>query len=140
MLENLMVATGTRSDHISIVPPAEAGEKLLFRVDDHAALIGYARLKKLNSRLRPANIRDMFNPDGVEAYELRMIEISQNSRHKGVGSTLLKEVIRYCRASNIQRLTGEIKGDARTLRQWYRSNGFVVDSRDRIELLPVSSC
>ena len=135
-----MVATGTRSDHISIVPPAEAGEKLLFRVHDHAALIGYARLKKLKSRLRPANIRDMFDPDGVEAYELRMIEISQNYRHKGVGSTLLKEVIRYCRASNIQRLTGEIKGDARTLRQWYRSNGFVVDSRDRIELLPVSSC
>ncbi len=140
MLENLMVAPGTRSDHISIVPPAEAGEKLLFRVYDHAAPIGYARLKKLKSRQRPANIRDMFDPDGVEAYELRMIEISQNYRHKGVGSTLLKEVIRYCRASNIQRLTGEIKGDARTLRQWYRSNGFVVDSRDRIELLPVSCC
>ena len=136
-----MPATGTLKESISIVPPDTAGEKLLFRVFDHGSPIGYARLKKLPPRRqRPANVIDMFDPDGIEAWELKMIEVAQNYRHRGVGTTLLNEVIRYCRTRNIRRLTGEIKGDALTLRHWYRSNGFTVDSRDRIELLPTTRC
>jgi GNAT superfamily N-acetyltransferase len=129
------------SPDISIVPPVISGEKLLFRVYDHASPIGYARLSKTKSgRQRPAKVIDLFNPEGIDAYELKMIEVSQNYRHRGVGTSLLQEVIRYCRSSNIRHLTGEIKGDTRTLRHWYRNNGFAVDSKDRIELLPVSSC
>lgn len=82
----------------------------------------------------------MFDPEGFDAYELKMIEISQNYRQQGVGTGLLQEVIRYCRTSNIKRLTGEIKGDARNLRHWYRSNGFTVNKADQIELMPVKSC
>ena len=126
---------------ISIVPPAVTGEKLLFRVFDHAAPIGYARLSKLKSRKqRLANVIDRFDPDGIDCYELKIIEVSQNYRHRGVGTFLLQEVIHYCRTRNIRRLTGEIKGDTRTLRPWYRNNGFTVDNKDRIELLPVSRC
>ena len=136
-----MNPVNAHSESLSIVPPAAAGEKLLFRIFDHGAPIGYARLTKLTSRKkRPDNVIDMFDPDGFDSYELKMIEVSQNYRHRGVGTTLLQEVIRYCQARNIRRLTGEIKGDTRTLRHWYRSNGFVVDSKDRIELLPTASC
>ena len=130
---------GTPATSINIVPPATGGEKLLFRVFDHASPIGYARLKKLTPRRQPrAHASAMSDPESVEAYELRMIEIAQNYRHNGIGSTLLDEVIRYCRARNVPRLTGEIKGDTPTLRHWYMNHGFAVDSRDRIELLPVS--
>lgn len=113
----------------------------MFRVFDNASPIGYARLSKVSSRRnRPGNVIDMFDPEGFDAYELKMIEVSQNYRKQGVGTSLLQEVIRYCRHSNIQRLTGEIKGDARTLRHWYRNNGFKVDNNDKIELLPTASC
>jgi len=126
---------------ISILPPKFSGEKLMFRVYDNASPIGYARLNKVSSlRQRSGNVIDMFDPEGFDAYELKMIEVSQNYRKQGVGTSLLKEVIRYCRISNIQRLTGEIKGDARTLRHWYRNNGFKVDNKDKIELLPTASC
>lgn len=127
------------SERISIVPPAGAGEKLLFRVFDQATPIGYARLSRIKARTkRPDNVVDMFDPDGYESFELKMIEIAQNYRHQGVGTTLLREIISYCRARNIRRLTGEIKGETRTLRHWYRNNGFTIDSSDRIELLPTS--
>jgi GNAT superfamily N-acetyltransferase len=125
---------------INILPPVDTGEKLLFRVYDNAAPIGYARLKKVISRVkRPENIIDMFNPDAYSSYELKMIEISQNYRHRGLGTSLLQEVIQYCRNSNIIRLTGKIKGDSRTLRNWYSNNGFQVSSDDLIEILPLAS-
>ncbi len=84
-----------QSEHISIVPLPEAGEKLLFRVYNHAAPFGYARLKKIHTRNRSANSKDMFDREGIEAHEPRMREISQNHRQQGVGSNLLKEIIRY---------------------------------------------
>jgi GNAT superfamily N-acetyltransferase len=120
---------------ISILPPIDRGEKLLFRVFDNAAPIGYARLRKVSCRAKkPENVIDMFDPDGYSSYELKMIEISQNYRQRGVGTSLLQEVIQYCRDSNIIRLTGEIKGDSRTLRDWYSNNGFQVSNDDQIEL------
>jgi len=121
----------------NILPPDSSGEKLLFRVYDKGSPIGYARLKKISSRKKNAvNVIDMFDPNGFNVYELKMIEISQNYRHQGVGTSLLQEIIRYCKKSNIKRLTGEIKGDARTLRHWYRNNGFTISHDDRIDLLP----
>ena len=84
----------------------------------------------------PINVIDMFDPDGFNVYELKMIEISQNYRHQEVGTNLLQEIISYCKKSNIKRLTGEIKDDARTLRHWYRNNGFTITHDDRINLHP----
>ncbi len=125
---------------INILPPICTGEKLLFRVFDNAAPIGYARLKKVRPRRkRVENVIDMFDSDTYSSYELKMIEISQNYRHRGLGTSLLQEVIQYCRDSNIIRLTGEIKGDSRTLRDWYSNNGFQVSNDDLIELLPLVS-
>jgi ribosomal protein S18 acetylase RimI-like enzyme len=122
---------------INILPPESAGEKLLFRVFDKGSPIGYARLKKISQpKLKPINVIDMFDPDGFNVYELKMIEISQNYRHQEVGTNLLQEIISYCKKSNIKRLTGEIKGDARTLRHWYRNNGFTITHDDRINLHP----
>jgi ribosomal protein S18 acetylase RimI-like enzyme len=126
---------------INILSPSVNDDRLLFRVFDNASPIGYARLKKTSTpRKRPDNVVDMFHPDGSSSYELKMIEIAQNYRHRGLGTTLLREVIRFCRESNIRHLTGEIKGDSRTLRHWYQSNGFLVSSDNRIELLPPASC
>lgn len=136
-----MGAKKTASTAINIVPPVCSGDKLLFRAFDNAAPIGYARLKKVRTRNKPASrVMEVLNPWGFDAYELKMIEVSQNYRKNGIGTGLLQEVIRYCRDSNIKVLTGEIKGDARTLRHWYRNNGFKVDQNDNIELLPSTSC
>lgn len=122
---------------ISIVPPVTLGEKLLFRVFDNASPIGYARLAKIKNPRYPVG---RFDLPSLNVYELKMIEISQNYRKQGVGTTLLQEVIRYCRDCNIRLLTGEIKGDARLLRRWYESNGFTVKGDNRIELLPTIRC
>jgi GNAT superfamily N-acetyltransferase len=137
----LIINTGLANKAtINILPPICTGEKLLFRVFDNVAPIGYARLKKVSPRIkRVENVIDMFDPDAYSSYELKMIEISQNYRHRGVGTSLLQEVIQYCRDSNIIRLTGEIKGDSRTLRGWYSNNGFQVSNDDLIELLPLVS-
>jgi ribosomal protein S18 acetylase RimI-like enzyme len=67
-----------------------------------------------------------------------MFEIAQNYRHQGVGTSLLHEIIRYCRDRNIQRLTGEIKADNTTVRLWYRHRGFRVCHDDRIEISPAT--
>jgi len=81
----------------------------------------------------------MFDPNGVDSYELKMIEVAQNYRQRGVGTSLLNEVIRCCQNSNICRITGEIKGDLRVLKSWYRSKGFTVNDNNRIELLPAAN-
>lgn len=134
-----MNTRGADKATINILPPIGTGEKLLFRVYDNAAPIGYARLKKVSSKIKKTeNIIDMFDPDGYSSYELRMIQISQNYRHRGVGTSLLREVIQYCRDSNIKRLIGEIKGDSRNLRNWYSNNGFQVSKDDHMELLPLA--
>ncbi|MDG2175218.1 MAG: hypothetical protein P8M72_03660 [Gammaproteobacteria bacterium] len=66
----------------NILPPDSSGEKLLFRVYDKGSPIGYARLKKISPRKKKAvNVIDMFDPNGFNVYELKMIEISQNYRH-----------------------------------------------------------
>lgn len=133
-----MNSTPSARTDIQILPPAAFSEKLLFRVFDHVKQIGYARLARKNSRRsRPDNVIDMFNPDGFDCYELKMIEIAQNYRHQGVGTTLLNEIIHYCRERNIQRLTGEIKGDD-NLHLWYRHHGFTVSENGRIELCPAA--
>jgi len=126
---------------INILPPSFVGEKLIFRVYDHASPIGYARLKKTASTGKPTSKSpDLQKHDASNAYELKMIEIAQNYRQQGVGTSLLNEIIKYCKNSNIKNLTGEIKGDDRTLRHWYSNNGFKVSNDNRIELMATVSC
>ncbi len=126
---------------INILPPSFVGEKLIFRVYDHASPIGYARLRKTASTGKPGSkALDLPEHDVSNAYELKMIEIAQNYRQQGVGTSLLKEIIKYCKNSNIKKLTGEIKGDDRTLRHWYSNNGFKVSNDNRIELMATVSC
>ncbi|MDC1527482.1 GNAT family N-acetyltransferase [Gammaproteobacteria bacterium] len=126
---------------INILPPSFGGEKLIFRVYDHASPIGYARLRKTASPSKSVGKSlDMLDHDSHNAYELKMIEIAQNYRQQGLGTSLLKEIIKYCKDSNIKKLTGEIKGDDRTLRHWYSNNGFTVSNDNRIELMASVSC
>ncbi len=126
---------------INILPPSFVGEKLIFRVSDHASPIGYARLRKTASTDKPASkSQDLPEHAAHNAYELKMIEIAQNYHQQGVGTSLLKEIIKYCQNSNIKKLTGEIKGDDRTLRHWYSNNGFKVSNDNRIELMATVSC
>ena len=131
---------GAKNQSIHIQPPVTNGDRLLFRVYDNASPIGYARLKKVRSRkIISSNTIDMFDPNGVDSCELKMIEVAQNYRQRGVGTSLLNEVIRYCQDSNICCITGEIKGDLRVLKSWYRSKGFTVNDNNRIELLPAAN-
>ena len=135
-----MELSATHNQTIHIQSPATNGDRLLFRVYDNASPIGYARLKKVRSRkIISSNTIDMFDPNGVDSYELKMIEVAQNYRQRGVGTSLLNEVNRYCQNSNICRITGEIKGDLRVLKSWYRSKGFTVNGNNRIELLPAAN-
>jgi len=126
---------------IYTLPPSFIGEKLIFRVYDHASPIGYARLRKTAFPNKAAGkSADTLDHDSLSAYELKMIEIAQNYRQQGLGTSLLKEIIKYCKDSNIKKLTGEIKGDDRTLRHWYSNNGFTVSNDKRIELMASVSC
>ena len=126
---------------INILPPSFVGEKLIFRVYDHAPPIGYARLRKTASPTKAAGKSvDTLDHGSLNAYELKMIEIAQNYRQQGLGTSLLKEIIKYCKDSKIKKLTGEIKGDDRTLRHWYSNNGFTVSKDNRIELMASVSC
>ena len=96
---------------IYTLPPSFIGEKLIFRVYDHASPIGYARLRKTAFPNKAAGkSADMLDHDSLNAFELKMIEIAQNYRQQGLGTSLLKEIIKYCKDSNIKKLTGEIKG------------------------------
>ena len=64
---------------INILPPSFVGEKLIFRVYDHAPPIGYARLRKTASPTKAAGKSvDTLDHDSLNAYELKMIEIAQN--------------------------------------------------------------
>jgi len=123
---------------ISIVPPTASGEKLLFRVFDNASPIGYARLSKAPEHTGKQADSGLPGQED-EALELKMIEVSQNYRNAGVGTSLLQEVIAYCRTHQVKRLYGNINGDMRTLGRFYRENGFVVDPLGHIELEPVLS-
>jgi len=80
------------------------------------------------------------NPDTIESqapgvsYCLKLIEVSQNYRNKGIGSALLNEVIAFCKDERVTSLVGEAKGDTEILRRWYKARGFDLDEADNISL------
>lgn len=68
------------------------------------------------------------------SYCLKLIEVSQNYRNKGIGSALLNEVIAFCKDERVSSLVGEAKGDTEDLRRWYKDRGFDLDDGDNISL------
>ena len=49
----------------------------------------------------------MMIPLPVFSYCLKIIEVSQNYRNKGLGSALLDEVIRFCKDEQVVSIFGE---------------------------------
>lgn len=68
------------------------------------------------------------------SYCLKLIEVSQNYRNRGIGSALLNEVIEFCKDERVETLVGEAKGETEILRRWYESNGFDMDEANNIQL------
>jgi GNAT superfamily N-acetyltransferase len=122
------------SEHFEFIPPAEHEAKLQFQVFCNGVPIGHARLEKLD-RLSPGTNRvlNLFDARHRATYTLKMIQVSQNYRNRGIGTVLLKEILHYCRNHNIHRVTGEIKGETERLREWYRGNGFAIVNETWIE-------
>lgn len=123
-------------DFIEIVPPVEHESSLLFQAFCNGMPIAFARLKKLEFDQRYEQcVVQLFSARRRPAYCLKLIQVSQNYRNRGIGTVLLREIIHYCRNHNISRLTGEIHGEFVPLQRWYRANGFSIDAGNRLELL-----
>ena len=97
--------------------------------------IGFAQLSSLttNNYRRPLPRSDVSDAPGV-SYCLKIIEVSQNYRNKGIGSALLDQVIDFCKDERAVSIYGEAKGDSVGLRRWYEGKGFELDSVDNIQL------
>lgn len=122
---------------LKVTKPNGLASSLFFHVYSGTNAIGFAQLssRAANKHLRsPArrSANDESAP-GV-SYCLKIIEVSQNYRNKGVGSALLDEVIGFCKDERVGSLYGEAKGDSPALRRWYQEKGFELDSVDNIQL------
>ena len=114
-------------EHIEIIPPAEHGPRLQFQVFCNGMPIGHARLERVErSTLGQNRVLNLFDARHCPTFALKMIQISQNYRNRGIGTVLLKEILHYCKSHNVHRVTGEIKGEMAPLRQWYGKNGFAI--------------
>lgn len=122
------------NEHFEFVPPAEHDVRLQFQVFCNGVPIGHARLEKLERGPHHHNrVLNLFDARPGVTYALKMIQVSQNYRNRGIGTVLLKEILHYCRSHNIQRVTGEIKGEIDRLRAWYGRNGFRIVNDTWIE-------
>ncbi len=122
---------------LRVTKPSGLASSLFFHVYSGTNAIGFAQLssRARNNHQRSVSRRaanDEKAP-GV-SYCLKIIEISQNYRNKGVGSALLDEVIGFCKDESVVSLYGEAKGDSVELRRWYQGKGFDLDSVDNIQL------
>lgn len=124
------------NEHFEFVPPAEHGARLQFQVFCNGVPIGHARLEKLERGPHHLNrVQNLFDARPGVTYALKMIQVSQNYRNRGIGTVLLKEILHYCRSHNVQRVTGEMKGEVERLRAWYGRNGFTIVNDTWIEFL-----
>jgi GNAT superfamily N-acetyltransferase len=130
-------------EHFEVMPPSEHGPRLSFQVYCNGMPIGHARLEKVertayshnrhNSHNSHNRILNLFDARHCPTYALKIIQISQNYRNRGIGTVLLKEILHYCKNHNVHRVTGEIKGELAALRAWYRKNGFAIVNDTWIE-------
>jgi GNAT superfamily N-acetyltransferase len=114
------------AEQIEIIPPVEHGPRLNFQVFCNGMPIGQARLEKMPPSTGGTRIVNLFNARHCPRYALKMVQVTQNYRNRGIGTLLLKEILHYCRNHNIQSLNGEVQGDLPALRVWYRRNGFTI--------------
>lgn len=122
------------SEHFEVMPPSEHGARLTFQVFCNGMPIGHARLEKVERSTYSQNrVLNLFDARHCPTYALKMIQISQNYRNRGIGTVLLKEILHYCKNHNVHRVTGEIKGEMQVLRSWYRKNGFSIVNDTWIE-------
>ena len=122
------------SEHFEVLPPLEHGARLYFQVFCNGMPIGHARLEKVERSTYSDNrVLNLFDARHCPTFALKMIQVSQTYRNRGIGTVLLKEILHYCKHHNIHRVTGEIKGETTVLRDWYRRNGFAIVSDSRIE-------
>jgi GNAT superfamily N-acetyltransferase len=137
-LNEFSIPTGAllqASENIEIVPPSEHGPRLSFQAFCNGMPIGYARLEKVERSAYSDNqVLNLFDARHRPTYCLKMIQITQTYRRRGIGTVLLKEVLHYCRSHNIHRLTGEIKGELKALLPWYRRNGFSIVGDQWLEM------
>jgi GNAT superfamily N-acetyltransferase len=122
-------------EHIEVIPPVEHGPKLYFQVFCNGMPIGHARLEKMERGTTSDNhIYNLLDARRCPTYSLKMIQIAQNYRNRGIGTVLLKEIMHYCKNNHIQRITGEIKGEMLALRHWYQQNGFSIINDTWLEI------
>ena len=117
---------------VKVTKPNGLAPSLFFHVYSGGNAIGFAQL---SSRAANNYRRSLTHDDapGI-SYCLKIIEVSQNYRNKGIGSALLDQVIDFCKDERVVSIYGEAKGDSVGLRRWYEGKGFELDSVDNIQL------
>ena len=65
---------------------------------------------------------------------LPKLRIGTNYRNKGIGSALLRQVIRFCKENDISTIKGEAKGDLDILIPWYKKHGFDIAENNKITM------
>ncbi|MEY1270808.1 GNAT family N-acetyltransferase [Proteus mirabilis] len=61
---------------------------------------------------------------------LSCLKIEVEYQNLGIGSTLLKEIIIYCKKNGIKEISGIIKGNIEKLNNFYISHGFsIIDGK-----------
>lgn len=122
---------------LKLVRPKGLASRLFFQVYSGSNVVGFAQLSTRagnhHRRLRNRRISPDEAVPGV-SYCLKIIEVGQNYRNRGVGSALLDEVIAFCKDQRVSTIYGEAKGDSDELRRWYEARGFELDSVDNMQL------
>lgn len=122
-------------EQFEIVPPQEHSSRLSFQALYNGVPIAYARLRKEEIDQRyDKRVIQLFSARRAPTYHLKMIQVAQNYRNRGIGSILLKEIIHYCKHHNIDRIVGDIQGDVEALQRFYQENGFTVHPNHSIEI------
>ena len=123
--------------NVTVTKPRGLSRNMFFKAYSGPNAIAFAQLSsRAGVRRRRSATHQTVNDDkapGV-SYCLKLIEVSQNYRNKGVGSALLNEIIDFCRDEGVSSIYGEAKGELAALRRWYLEQGFEIDSIDNIQL------
>ncbi len=123
--------------NVTVTKPSGLSPSMFFKVYSGPNAIAFAQLSsRAGVKRRRSVTGQTVNDDkapGV-SYCLKLIEVSQNYRNKGVGSALLNEIIDFCRDERVSSIYGEAKGELAELRRWYLEQGFEIDSIDNIQL------
>ena len=122
---------------VKVTKPNGLSPKLFFHAFNGANEIAFAQLSsrsKQNHRRVTSPHTDCEDKKPGVSYCLKIIEVSQNYRNKGIGSALLDEIIRFCEDERVSSIYGEAKGEMDMLRRWYQDKGFNMDGLDNIQL------